>query len=67
MPSENLSLVAVWRKESVSDYTVTFNYGNISFDGTTYLDTGLPLFSNDYVYKDFDISLDVKNSTFLKG
>ena len=54
-------------KTGVLDYWVTFNFGNESFNGSRYLNTGIQLFNTSNVNRDFEISMDVSNFTPLAG
>ena len=56
--SENSTIYASW----LTQYKVTYDYGKLSFDGSTYLDTKLSLFSRDFT-SNFEVSLDIANST----
>jgi len=47
------------------DYTISYNFGDVTFDGTNYLDTGIKLFSSDNVFKNFDISFSIEGYEFV--
>lgn len=67
MPAKDITVTAQWRDVNSSFYQVAFNYGNIDFDGTEYVNTNLPLFSDDLVHNDFEVSFDIVSSEFLSG
>ena len=54
----NLVLYAQWRELT---HDVTFCYGDESFDGTYYVDSGLGLFSTENINRDFVISTYINN------
>lgn len=68
MPAEDITITALWRSETIEEYNVTYNYGNLDFyTCASYLNTNLQLFSSDVAHNDFEISLNVDSSTYLSG
>lgn len=53
VPTEDITLYAKWRK------VYTAYSGQYNFDGTNYLDTGVKLFDEENINKNFEISFDI--------
>lgn len=61
----NVTLYAKWIKENM---TVTYKFGDdISFDGTTVLNTTLELFSTDNIDREMELTIDIDEHTYLTG
>ena len=67
LSSEDGAEIVLYAQWGEADYWVTYVFGNESFNGTKYLNSGIPLFSNDNVHRDFEISMDVSNFSYLSG
>ena len=65
MPANNMTVVAVWRENNATEYKITYDYGDLTFDGTMYYNTGLELFSSTHVLNDFEISLSYANNVYV--
>lgn len=50
-----------------SEYWVTYSFGNENFNGNKCINTGIPLFSAENVHRDFEISVELSNFTYLSG
>lgn len=57
------TLYAQWLDMSLC--TVTFDYGDVSFDGTNYINSGISLFNTANKSRDFEISADVDNFVYI--
>ena len=63
--TENVILYAKWIKENM---TVTYKFGDdISFDGTTVLNTTIELFSTDNIDREMELTIDIDEHTYLTG
>lgn len=58
------TLYAEWEE---NQHPITFFYGNESFIGNNYIDSGLGLFSAANIDRDFELSLDITRFEFLKN
>lgn len=58
------TLYAEWEE---NPHPITFFYGNESFIGNNYIDSGLGLFSAANIDRDFELSLDITRFEFLKN
>ncbi len=62
----NVNFYALW--ENTTSITITYVFApEVSFEGKSYLDTGIQLFSTENVNKDFKISTGIKDYVFLSG
>ena len=59
------TLYAQW--STAPTCTVTFDYGDEIFDGTNYINSGIPLFSFNNKTRDFEISTNVSNFVYHSG
>ena len=57
-----VNLYAQWSSEA---YKITYNYGTYNFTGNNFLNSGLKLFDPTYKNKDFDISFNASNVTYV--
>lgn len=55
--TNNQTLYAKWENKDINVYLYN---GDYVFDGTNYIDTGIYLFSEENINKDFDISFEIK-------
>ena len=55
--TNNQTLYAKWENKDINVYLYN---GDYVFDGTNYIDTGVYLFSEENINKDFDISFEIK-------
>ena len=54
--------------DNVKDCILSYNFGNeVTFDGSSYIDTDLKLFSESEVNRDYEISLNIDNFEPLSG
>ncbi len=67
MPANDLTVTAIWRHDAVDEYSVTLNYGDLSFAGQSYFNTKLKLFSDDLVHNDFEITANIASADFMSG
>lgn len=61
----NTILYAQWVVST--DCTVTFVYGDEIFDGTNYINSGIPLFSSNNIHRDFEVKSIISNFTYHTG
>ena len=62
---EDITLYAQWTQST--NYTVTFDFGSESFTGTNYINTGIPLFNNVNINRDFEVTATITSSTYNVG
>ncbi len=58
-PSTDITLYAQWDMV----YAVTYNYGTVSFDGASYINTKTKLFDTELINKDFMLSFTISDVT----
>ncbi len=67
---DDTELYAIWAKDDeffAPDYTVTYDFGDLEFDGASYLDTRfLPFMDNDR-YHNFELSFTIDDYEYLPG
>lgn len=61
----DITLYAQWIEST--NCTVTFVYGDETFDGTNYINSGIPLFSSDNIHRDFEVRSTISNFTVNPG
>ena len=61
---DEIVLYAQWGDAEI---WITYNFGNESFGGQKCINTGIGLFSSTNVNRDFEISMDVSNFTYIGG
>ena len=61
----NTILYAQWVVST--DCTVTFVYGDEIFDGTNYINSGIPLFSSNNIHRDFEVKATISNFAVNAG
>ena len=59
-----VDLYAQWYAQC---YNVTYSYGDASFNGTNYINSGIYLFSQENFDRNFEISFTISNYSFLSG
>ncbi len=62
-PTADVTLYAQWAKS----YSITYNYGNVTFDGSSYIDTKIQLFSTDLNSKNFALSFGISDVTHINA
>ncbi len=62
-PTADIILYAQWTRS----YSLTYNFGNKSFNGTNILNTDIALFDTDLVNKDFTLSFGIANAAKVSG
>lgn len=62
---EDITLYAQWTQST--NYTVTFDFGSENFTGTNYINTGIPLFNNVNIHRDFEVTATITSSTYKAG
>lgn len=63
MNLEDITLYAQWIESE--ECTITFAYGDETFVGNNYINSGIPLFNSNNIHRDYEVSVDVSNFTFL--
>ena len=61
----DIILYAQWIEST--NCTVTFVYGDETFDGSNYIVSGIPLFSSNNIHRDFEIRSTISNFTMNPG
>ena len=61
----DITLYAQWIEST--NCTVTFVYGDATFDGTNYINSGIPLFSSDNIHRDFEVRSTISDFTVNPG
>ena len=61
----DIILYAQWIEST--NCTVTFVYGDATFDGTNYINSGIPLFTTYNIHRDFEVKATISNFTYLTG
>ena len=59
----DIILYAQWIEST--DCTVTFVYGDAEFDGTNYINSGIPLFNSNNIHRDFEVKSTISNFEFF--
>ncbi len=60
-PASDTILYAQWLKS----YSLIYDYGDVAFDGSSYIDTKVKLFSTELNSKDFDLSFGISDVTHI--
>ena len=64
----NLDDIELYAQWELAEYcTVTFNYGDESFIGTNYINSGIGLFNTENIGRDFEVSTTLSNYQYLPG
>lgn len=64
----NLDDIELYAQWELAEYcTVTFNYGDDSFIGTNYINSGIGLFNTENIGRDFEVSTTLSNYQYLPG
>ena len=61
----DIILYAQWIEST--NCTVTFVYGDTTFVGNNYINSGIPLFSADNIHRDFEVKSTISNFVFNPG
>jgi uncharacterized repeat protein (TIGR02543 family) len=61
----DIILYAQWIEST--NCTVTYVYGDATFDGSNYINSGIPLFSSDNIHRDFEVKSTISNFTVNAG
>ncbi len=68
IPDVTGTLVIDGEQIELQNFNIKYVYGdNIQFDGNTMLDTGIALFSAENFDRDFDLTVDIDNSTYVNN
>ena len=67
LSSEDGDEIYLYAQWGDADYWVTYVYGDESFTGIQYLETGIGLFSSANINRDFEVSMGVSNFVPLNG
>lgn len=61
----DITLYAQWIEST--NCTITYVYGDETFDGSNYINSGIPLFSSGNIHRDFEVRSTISNFTVNPG